>query len=51
MYVRFDDRMEPSLVSFDDPEWMDYITFEGEDQPDAAGGAEGQSHLGRGSEF
>ena len=28
MRVLFDDRMEPSLVCFDDPEWMDYITFE-----------------------
>jgi hypothetical protein len=28
MYVRFDNSLEPSLISFDDPEWMDYITFE-----------------------
>jgi hypothetical protein len=28
MHVLFDNSMEPSLISFDDPEWMDYITFE-----------------------
>lgn len=27
MYVLFDNRMEPSLISFDDPQWMDYITL------------------------
>jgi len=30
MYVLFDNSMEPSLIYFDDPEWMDYITFQGE---------------------
>jgi len=28
MYVRFDNSMEPSLIHFDDPAWMDYITLE-----------------------
>jgi hypothetical protein len=28
MYVQFDNSMEPSLIFFDDPAWMDYITFE-----------------------
>lgn len=28
MQVLFDNRMEPSLIYFDDPQWMDYITFE-----------------------
>jgi hypothetical protein len=27
MHVLFDGSMEPNLISFDDPEWMDYITF------------------------
>jgi hypothetical protein len=29
MYVLFDNSIEPSLIHFDDPEWMDYISFEG----------------------
>jgi len=29
MYLKFDNSTEPSLISFDDPGWMDYITFEG----------------------
>jgi hypothetical protein len=29
MYVLFDNSIEPTLIHFDDPEWMDYITFEG----------------------
>ena len=28
MHVLFDNSLEPTLISFDDPEWMDYITFE-----------------------
>ena len=28
MHVLFDNRIEPTLISFDDPQWMDYITFE-----------------------
>jgi len=28
MQVLFDDSMEPTLVRFDDPQWMDYITFD-----------------------
>jgi hypothetical protein len=28
MQVLFDDSMESTLVRFDDPQWMDYITFE-----------------------
>ena len=29
MYVLFDNSIEPTLIHFDDPEWTDYITFEG----------------------
>jgi hypothetical protein len=29
MHVLFENSMEPSLIYFDDPEWMDYITFKG----------------------
>lgn len=48
MYVRFDNSMEPSLIHFDDPTWMDYITFEsGGDQPPSAAEAEpGSQHPG-----
>jgi len=28
MHVLFDSSMEPSLIQFDDPQWMDYITFD-----------------------
>ena len=28
MHVLFEGSMEPSLISFNDPQWMDYITFE-----------------------
>jgi hypothetical protein len=28
MHVLFKNSMEPSLISFDDPLWMDYITFD-----------------------
>jgi hypothetical protein len=28
--VLFDNSMEPSLIQFDDPEWMDYIILESE---------------------
>jgi len=28
MHVLFDDKIEPTLVRFDDPQWMDYITFD-----------------------
>lgn len=28
MHVLFDNRIEPCLIYFDDPQWMDYITFE-----------------------
>ena len=28
MHVLFDDSMEPTLVRFDDPQWMDYITLD-----------------------
>lgn len=28
MQVLFDDRTEPNLIYFDDPQWMDYISFE-----------------------
>jgi hypothetical protein len=31
MYVPFDNSMEPNLINFNDPEWMDYTTFELED--------------------
>ena len=58
MRVLFDDRMEPSLIQFDDPEWMDYITFGREgDQPDAPALADAEDqHQGwprkmRGSKF
>jgi hypothetical protein len=28
MHVLFDDSMEPTPARFDDPEWMDYISFD-----------------------
>jgi len=28
MYVLFDNSMEPTLIHFDDPQWMDYVTFD-----------------------
>lgn len=28
MYVLFNSSMEPTLIHFDDPEWVDYITFD-----------------------
>jgi hypothetical protein len=43
MYVRFDNSLEPNLISFDDPEWMDYITFEARGgQPDFAAGVKAE---------
>ena len=27
MLVQFDDRASPNLIDFNEPEWMDYITF------------------------
>jgi hypothetical protein len=43
MYVRFDNSMEPSLISFDNPEWMDYITFEAKGgQPHSASEVEAE---------
>jgi hypothetical protein len=27
MLVQFDDRASPNLIYFNEPEWMDYITF------------------------
>jgi len=28
MLVQFENHASPTLIYFDDPEWMDYITFE-----------------------
>ncbi len=28
MHVLFDKSVEPSFIQFDDPQWMDYITFD-----------------------
>jgi hypothetical protein len=28
MYVLFDNSMEPSLIDFDDAQWVNYITLE-----------------------
>jgi hypothetical protein len=42
VYVRFDS-VEPTLIYFDDPEWMDYITFEAKGgKPQSAAEIEGE---------
>jgi len=45
MLVQFENRWEPNLIHFNDPEWMDYITFPGEGgQPYTDGEAVAESH-------
>jgi hypothetical protein len=38
MHVLFDKSMEPSLIQFDDPEWMDYISIERDAMPEYEAG-------------
>jgi len=45
MLVQFENNASPTLIYFDDPEWMDYITFEakgGKPHSAAEGEAEGK---------
>lgn len=45
MLVQFENHASPTLIYFDDPEWMDYITFEakgGKPHTAAEGEAEGK---------
>ncbi len=43
MLVQFENHASPTLIYFDDPEWMDYITFEAKGgQPHSAAEVEAE---------